>query len=163
MEPAWKHWGHWLLWWKADPAELRRGSLFASRRVGALVAAYVSAVTAMVAFRLMPYDPATSLVISPGSGMAGFLLLALAMGWLAFGGLLLRGHRVALPGLMAVGCIEFAAGGGMLLAAGCADWPYHATHWPILRSGMLLVPTWTMLMHLYYLAFRIERGGLGAA
>jgi hypothetical protein len=62
---------------------------------------------------------------------------------------------------MAVGSIEFLDVGGMLLIAGCEFWPYHGTHGPILLPGLMLIPTWTMLMHVYYIAFRIERGGPG--
>lgn len=155
MEPDWKRCRHWLLWWKADPAELREGSLFASRWIGALLAAEVAVVTASAAYRLMPYG--LDFAMNPAFAIAGVVLLALALGWLVFGGMLLWGHRAALPGLIVLGTIEFAAVGGMLLAAGCEYWPYHATRWPILRAGLLLIPTWTCLMHIYTIAFRIGR------
>src|SRR5205823_2131371 len=92
---------NWLLWWRVDPAEFR--------------AALAAAVTGSVAYHAMPYE--LSLIANAGVTLSCLVLAAFALGWLALGGLLLRGHRAAIPGLMSLCTAQTLSVGIMLLTA----------------------------------------------
>jgi hypothetical protein len=152
---------NWLLWWRVDPAELRAGSLFAARGFGVFLAALAAAMTAFVAYHAMPYE--LSLSVNAGVTLSCLVLLAFALGWVALGGLLLRGHRAAIPGLLALCTAQALSVGIMLLTAASSYWKYDYIHLPTIGTAFLSLLMWAVYMHGFTLAFRAGRSREGMA
>jgi hypothetical protein len=146
---AWKACRNWLLWWKADPAELRHqvegyGTLrfiASARWFGFLLAAGLAAEAAFIA----------DLTFAPG--IAPYVTIAwfetgVAVSLAVLGGLMLRGNRAATILLMAVYSVQTAV---------------VAAYDQNVAFMLVSVVGWAVGMRVFYLSLCVERSRKEAA
>jgi hypothetical protein len=146
----WKKWGHWLLWWKIDPAELQ-GQLAgyetlgirSARGFGFLLATIAAAVSLFLAAQsVTPYHNE----LTPRA----YILVATALGYLVLGFLLLRGNRRAIFGLMI-----WSTSDTLYSISMCSLYYPHRESIPFFLLSSVV--GWAIYMHVFYLAIRVER------
>ena len=145
-------WKRWILWWKTDPEELRREvegyaaiTIIGTARGFGCLLAILTGVSMMIfgGFLLWRNSYGPSLWYGLASLTCGFLFSIL-------GGFIFRGKPWAMIGAMAWWTLFINR--SVTLAHGYFSSPIEYAAW--LAASAL---GWTTLMHVFYVALRIER------
>jgi hypothetical protein len=167
--PGVEKWLYWLLWWKADPDELRRQvegyttltMLRSARGRGLLLAALCGVGNAAVgvwvaSVAVMGGWP--QIGVGEGNVLTVCVVLAEGMAFFLLGCLLYRGSPWAALGLMGLSSFdrvfEAAVSNGHF-------YPLPGRHIGVWVLISLLA--WCLCMHVFYAAFRVERSREGMA
>jgi hypothetical protein len=144
-------WLDWLLWWRISEAEVRlevdgyatMRRITTARGFGCFLSLIYAGYAAYLCIKTYSQE-------NPELNYFAVLSLAVSVGYIVLGWLMLRGSRVAAAALMAVCTLD---------KLNCLYFVYVAelSGYRLPLFVLLCVLAWSMVLHVFYTAYRVER------